>query len=76
MSTPEGYPRKDYLGDGAYVQMGGYMTEVVLTTEDGVSVQNRIVLSNSEIANLLRWLIQSGGYSAEKIRDLAEEFCE
>jgi len=34
--------RKFYLGDGAYVDHDGYA--LVLTTEDGVRVTNRIVL--------------------------------
>jgi hypothetical protein len=33
---------KQYLGDGAYVEFDGH--RIVLTTEDGVSVTNRIVL--------------------------------
>ncbi len=33
---------KRYLGDGCYVAFDGYA--VVLTTEDGVSVTNRIVI--------------------------------
>lgn len=34
--------RKNYLGDGVYVEYDGF--GLVLTTEDGVSVTNRIVL--------------------------------
>lgn len=56
MTAPEGYPHKDYLGDGAYIQQGDYLGEVVLTTEDGISVQNRVVLGPMEIAALKRWL--------------------
>ncbi len=48
--------KKFYLGDGAYVQLGNYATEVVLTTEDGISVQNRVVMGPSEIKMLLLWL--------------------
>jgi hypothetical protein len=33
---------KKYLGDGAYADYDGY--HVVLTTEDGISVQNRVCL--------------------------------
>ena len=47
------HPNKDYLGDGAYVQEGCYKGEVVLTTEDGISVQNTVVLGPTELRNLL-----------------------
>lgn len=47
---------KEYLGDGAYVADGCYAGEVVLTTEDGVSVQNRVVMGPTEVAALLRFL--------------------
>lgn len=33
---------KEYLGDGAYVDYDGF--SVILTTEDGISVQNRVVM--------------------------------
>jgi len=33
---------KSYLGDGAYVDFDGWA--IVLTTEDGISVTNRVVL--------------------------------
>lgn len=49
--------KKAYLGDGAYVQHGSYQGEVVLTTENGISVQNRVVLSGLELVSLLSWLI-------------------
>jgi hypothetical protein len=51
---------KTYLGDGAYVQLGSYASEVVLTTENGISVQNRVVLGATEIALLMHWLKQRG----------------
>lgn len=47
---------KTYLGDGAYVAIGSYKGEVVLTTENGISVQNTVVLGPSEIDGLQRWL--------------------
>jgi len=34
--------KKMYLGDGVYASYDGY--HIVLTTEDGISVQNRICL--------------------------------
>ena len=48
--------KKAYLGDGAYVQIGSYYGEAVLTTEDGISVQNRVVLGPHEIDMLQKWL--------------------
>jgi hypothetical protein len=33
---------KEYLGDGAYINYDGF--SIVLTTEDGISVQNTVVL--------------------------------
>lgn len=53
-------PEKSYLGDGAFVQLGSFATEVVLTTEDGVSEQNRVVLGPHEINALLEWLKRQG----------------
>ena len=69
MPTPDGYPNKSYLGDGAYVQQGSFKGEVVLTTEDGISVQNRVVLAETEIANLLRWLVDTC-YDANKLKEV------
>lgn len=60
MNSPEGYPHKRYLGDGAYVQQGNYIGEVVLTTEDGISVQNRVVLGPHEIRMMDNWLKEVG----------------
>ena len=47
---------KTYLGDGAFVYVGCYESEVVLTTEDGIRETNRVVLGPGEVAVLLRWL--------------------
>jgi len=44
--------RKIYLGDGAYAEEGNYRGEIVVTTEDGVSVQNRVVLGPGEMRSL------------------------
>lgn len=35
--------RKTYLGDGAYVEVDDF-GDVVLTTENGITVTNRVVL--------------------------------
>lgn len=66
------YPHKAYLGDGAYVQQGSFHGEVVLTTEFGISEQNRVVLEEFAIANLLAWLCNYGGYSAGQLKALLE----
>lgn len=63
---PEPDHHKSYLGDGAYVQIGNYYGEVVLTTENGISVQNRVVLGSTEIAALMRWLREQGIIRAEE----------
>lgn len=47
-------PPKDYLGDGVYAKFDGYA--LVLTTEDGVSVHNEIVLEPSVIAAMTRYI--------------------
>ena len=46
--------RKQYLGDGAYVSFDGYA--VVLTTEDGVSVTNRVVLEPQILSHFEEWV--------------------
>jgi hypothetical protein len=44
---------KDYLGDAVYADFDGY--HIVLTTEDGISVSNRICLEPSVMAALKRY---------------------
>jgi hypothetical protein len=46
---------KRHLGDGVYGEMEGRI--LLLTTEDGVSVTNRIVLEPEVIDDLLGFLI-------------------
>lgn len=46
--------KKTYLGDGAYATMRN--GDIELTTEDGVSVLNRVVLGPQEYANLVAWV--------------------
>ncbi len=46
--------RKTYIGDGVYAQYDGY--SVVLTTEDGIAVQNTIVLEPVVITALIEFL--------------------
>jgi len=50
------YPAKSYLGDGAYIKLGAFHGEIVITTEDGVSVQNTVTLGPREILELQRYL--------------------
>jgi len=45
---------KTYIGDGVYVEFDGYA--LVLTTEDGISVTNRIVLEPDVWASLGRFV--------------------
>lgn len=45
---------KTYIGDGAYAEFDGY--SIVLTTENGISIQNRIVLEPEVWMNLERWV--------------------
>lgn len=49
------HPNKAYLGDGVYIQEGSYRGEFILTTEDGISVQNTIVLDDVVIAAMIRY---------------------
>ncbi len=37
---------KEYIGDGIYIKDNGF--EVILTTENGISIQNEIVIEPSE----------------------------
>jgi hypothetical protein len=45
---------KLYLGDGVYLEFDGYA--LVLTTEDGINVTNRIVLEPEVYAGLVRYV--------------------
>jgi len=44
---------KRYIGDGVYVDSDGY--HIVLTTEDGYSVTNRVCLEPSVWDQLQQW---------------------
>lgn len=46
-------PIKVYLGDGAYAEYDGF--GIILTTEDGVSISNRIVLEPDMINRLIQF---------------------
>jgi len=45
---------KDYLGDGVYADVDG--DSIVLTTENGISVNNRIYLDPDVVAALERYI--------------------
>lgn len=47
---------KVYLGDGVYCEWDGYA--LVLTTEDGASVTNRIVLESEVYAALVEYVAE------------------
>ena len=44
---------KDYLGDAVYAQHDGY--HIILTTEDGCSITNRIALEPAVLVALDRY---------------------
>lgn len=44
---------KEYLGDGAYAEFDGH--GINLTTEDGVSVQNRVYMESEVVVSFLRF---------------------
>jgi hypothetical protein len=49
---------KEYLGDGAYVEWNGYA--FVLTTEDGISVQNTVEIEPRAFSILVGFARQIG----------------
>lgn len=59
MNRPTKILPKVYLGDGAYAEIDSY-GDVVLTTEDGISVQNRVVLEPEVLTALLAYLRRAG----------------
>lgn len=50
---------KDYLGDGVYAEVDG-IGRIVLTTEDGISATNTIVLEPEVMTALLEYLKRPG----------------
>ena len=49
---------KVYLGDGVYVNRDGF--GMVLTTENGIRVTNKIVLEPQVFGALMEWVNQLG----------------
>lgn len=52
------YPGKCYLGDSVYIQVGSYVGEIILTTENGLpgDPSNRIAMEAREVDGILRFL--------------------
>jgi hypothetical protein len=46
---------KQYLGDGAYVEDGSYIGELILTTSNGVTETNRVVIDEHGLKMLNRF---------------------
>jgi len=59
--------RKTYIGDGVYADNDGY--GIVLTTENGISTTNRIVLEPEVYANLEKWVKILHYFSGAKAED-------
>lgn len=55
---------KRYLGDGAYVDFDGFA--LVLTTENGISTTNRIVLEPEVYAALVEYVMELKGAEADR----------
>lgn len=55
---------KTYIGDGAYAEFDGY--SIILTTENGISIQNRIVLEPEVYESLVRFVngLKTNGVNA------------
>lgn len=66
------HPDKSYLGDGAYIQLGSFHGEVLITTEDGVSVQNTVVLDESGLRSLVAY-VQEHGIQVAGIEDNTQQ---
>jgi hypothetical protein len=50
---------KDYLGDGCYAERDDNTNDIVLTTENGVEVTNRIVIEQAVWQALLQWILRT-----------------
>ena len=64
--------RKTYLGDGAYAELDQY-GDLILTTEDGISITNRIVLGGAEYQALVDFVNRLCEEQVE--RELADGAC-
>ncbi len=48
--------KKEYIGDGIYIEPAGYGSVINLTTENGIYVQNRIVIEELELEAINRYV--------------------
>lgn len=48
--------KKAYLGDGVYVEFDYQLAQLILTTENGIAVTNRIVLEAEVYAALTTYV--------------------
>jgi len=48
--------KKEYIGDGIYIEHAGYGTVINLTTENGIHVQDRIVIEEGEFERITNYV--------------------
>jgi hypothetical protein len=63
---------KAYLGDGVYARFPD-SGEIMLTTEDGISVQNVVILERSTLALLVSWVAMIDEQSRSEAKRAAEQ---
>lgn len=49
---------KEYIGDGAYAEFDGY--GILVTAENGISIQERIYLEPNVLKNLIEYAKKQG----------------
>lgn len=64
-------PQPTHLGDGAYISIGRYVGEVIITAghHDPERASNRVYLDSNAIRPLQRWLEERAAWLADKARD-------
>lgn len=67
-ANKETHPMKRYIGDGVYVAFDGYGS-IVLTTENGISVTNTIVLEHEVLVELERFVAELRAAEAKQKAD-------
>lgn len=55
-TSPKTALPKRYLGDGVYVESGVFVGEFILTTTDGISVTNSVVLDGEITRAFMRYV--------------------
>lgn len=50
---------KEYVGDGVYINVGDFHGQIVLTTENGICVENRIFLELEMIETISSYAARS-----------------